>query len=367
MTTYSATVARTWRENRMFSALLELTYRCNLDCFFCYNDTNLRGQALSTQRYLELLDELAELGVLHLTLSGGEPLAHRDFFRIGQHARERGFVVRVKSNGHALHGELARRLVNEVAPYILETSLHGATAEVHERQTRVPGSFSRLVRNITLWRELGLRVQVNSTLTSWNEDQVEQMFALADGLAVPLRFDPEVSPRDDGDRDPLTIAPSFAGVRRLFQIEIDRSHASGAAGAELVVPDPRREEDVRLPPATGGKYCGAGSSNVAIDPFGNVYPCVQWRRPVGNLHRNSLREIWSLSAPLTELRELSVEIGRNVAAFGSDAQMLSFCPGSAEKRVGSPLEMYPEAQRRREAARLEIAEASGRARLRVLP
>ncbi len=61
-----------WRDNQLFSALLELTYRCNLDCAFCYNDVGLKGRPLTRQRYGELLEELAELGVLHLALSGGE-------------------------------------------------------------------------------------------------------------------------------------------------------------------------------------------------------------------------------------------------------------------------------------------------------
>jgi hypothetical protein len=52
--------------------------------------------------------------VLNLTLSGGEPLAHPDFFLLGSRARELGFVVRVKSNGHALRGAALRRLRDKV-------------------------------------------------------------------------------------------------------------------------------------------------------------------------------------------------------------------------------------------------------------
>ena len=57
-------------------------------------------------------------------------------------------MVRIKSNGHALAARLARRLQDEVDPYMVEVSLHGASAATHDRQTRVPGSFERLVANI---------------------------------------------------------------------------------------------------------------------------------------------------------------------------------------------------------------------------
>ncbi|HYG61391.1 MAG TPA: radical SAM protein, partial [Thermoanaerobaculia bacterium] len=209
---------KTWRDNILFSALIELTYRCNLDCFFCYNDLGLRGEPLRTEQWFRLFDDLREMEVLNLTLSGGEPLAHPDFLRLGARARELGFVVRVKSNGHALRGELARRLRDEVDPFLVEVSLHGATAAVHDRQTRVPGSFDRLLANLREMRELGLRVKVNSTLTAWNEGEIEGMLDLSDSLGLPLQIDPEVTPRDDGDAEPLSVSPSREGVARLFAL-----------------------------------------------------------------------------------------------------------------------------------------------------
>ena len=57
----SDVLVRTREQNILFSALLELTYRCNLDCFFCYNDLGLKGTPLSTRQYLTLFDDLASL------------------------------------------------------------------------------------------------------------------------------------------------------------------------------------------------------------------------------------------------------------------------------------------------------------------
>ena len=128
--------------NLLFSVLVELTYRCNLDCFFCYNDLGAAGTPLSREQYFRLFAELRELEVLNLTLSGGEPLAHPDFLALGARARELGFVVRVKSNGHALRGELARRVRDEVDPFLIEVSLHGAT----RRHPRPPDARARQLR-----------------------------------------------------------------------------------------------------------------------------------------------------------------------------------------------------------------------------
>jgi AdoMet-dependent heme synthase len=354
---------RTWRENILFSVLVELTYRCNLDCFFCYNDLGLQGEPLTTDEYLRFFAELRDLEVLNLTLSGGEPLAHPDFLRLGARARELGFVVRIKSNGHALRGEMARRIRDEVEPFLIEVSLHGATAATHDRQTRVPGSFERLLRNLRAAQDLGLRLKINSTLTAWNEGEIEAMFDLAAGLGLPLQVDPEVTPKDDGDAAPLAVSATREGVARLFALQAARARAQAAgttAAAGGAAPVIAHGGDDGTLPAAVEKHCGAGSAGVAVDPYGNVYPCVQWRRPVGNLHRQSMREIWTGSAGLREVRELTVAAKRVVDAFGSSGPLLGFCPGAAATRTGDPLAIYPDAVRRMELTEEVLREEQGK-------
>ncbi len=365
---------RTWSDNHLFSALVELTYRCNLDCFFCYNDLGLRGRPLSAAQYEEFFTDLRDLEVLNLTLTGGEPLAHPDFLRLGARARALGFVVRIKSNGHALRGTMARRIREEIDPFLIEVSLHGATAAVHDRQTREPGSFERLLANLGEMRGLGLRVKLNSTMTAWNEHEIAEMMALADELELPLQIDPEVTPRDDGDREPQSISPSRAGVRRLFELlaaraEAARAQAAGAGMGEtpqapaMAPVQAARLADDGLAPAAAAKHCGAGSSGIAVDPYGNVYPCVQWRRPVGNLHERSIRDIWTGSTGLADVRALTVAAKKMVDGFGPAGQLLNFCPGNAAAWSGDALQVYPNALSRMEVAReADDVRAGGRER-----
>ena len=331
---YTDTLQRTWRENILFSVLVELTYRCNLNCFFCYNDPHLRGVPLTTEQYGRFFGGLRELGTLNLTFSGGEPLARADFFTLGRQARELGFVVRVKSNGHALNGRLARRLREEVDPFIVEISLHGACAETHDRQTRVSGSFGKLLTNLGEMRTLGLRVKLNSPLTAWNEAETEAMFALADDWGLPIQFDPQITPRDDGDPGPLSVAPSRDGLVRLFALQRERA----AARRDDQEPHPADAAEV-----VGSKHCGAGSATVTVDPFGNVYPCVQWRRRVGNLHQQSIQTIWRQSRELAEVRRLAVEVKQAVGQHGPLG--FGFCPGLAEQETNDPAGLYRAARR----------------------
>ncbi len=343
---------KTWRDNVLFSVLVELTYRCNLDCFFCFNDLGLKGRSMALRDYKKFFDDLAAMQVLHLTLSGGEPLSHPDFFAIGAYARELGFVVRIKSNGHALTAATSRRIRDEIDPFVIESSLHGATAEAHDKQTRVRGSFDRLMKNLRDAKSAGLRLKLNGALTAWNENEVEAMLDLADSLEIPLVIDPAVTPRDNGDREPLGIAASDAGVRRLLHLQAARAKGRVVAPSSAVDATDRGAVTVR----TNGtaepveKYCGAGSSGVAIDPYGNVYPCVQWRRSVGNLHEQAMPDIWGKSARLAEVRDITRAAKTLVEGAGPSANLMNFCPGAAELHSGNPLEIDPVALRRRELA-----------------
>src|SRR5947207_1591546 len=119
------------------SAYLELTYRCNWRCVFCYNPRHFDRAGLSAAEWIAVLDELRRLGTLTITLTGGEPLAHPEFFEIATAARERAFAIRVFTNG-ALIDEAAADHLARLDPLVVELSLHGASAATHDAATGTP-------------------------------------------------------------------------------------------------------------------------------------------------------------------------------------------------------------------------------------
>lgn len=331
--TYSDLLTRMLNENFLFAALLELTYRCNLNCYFCYNDRMQTGTPLSLEEYVRFFHDLKDLGTFELTFSGGEPLLHPDFFELGRVARQLGFALRVKTNGIALEEAVAERLLNEVDPFIVEISLHGARPATYERQTRVSGSFGRLMANLQSLRKLGVRAQLNATLTAWNEAEWEEMISLAEALGMRIQIDPNVTPRDDGSPEPLCISASLQASERVLRIyqkalDVAPSHpdrdAAGVQGPVVVTPARR-------------KFCGAGSLGVAVDPWGNVYPCVQWRTPAGNLHEDSIKSIWKGSPVLQGVRETLANIMDERRVEDDDPLAAAFCPGLTRRLESRPL------------------------------
>ena len=283
---------------------LELTYRCNLDCFYCYNDRQKSGKPLSLEQYRRLLEDLAEMQTLFLMLTGGEPMMHPHFFEIGRMARDLGFVTRVRTNGHSMNRRICQRLINEVDPYSIEVSLHGATAEVHDRQTRIRGSFKRLLDNLETAASMGLRCEAVCTPTAWNEHQIDELFALCDQLGIHLRFQGPVAPRDNGDTEPLSIQPSKQTWDYIEKLWEKRS-------AEAVTDEPKTVKNhVADLPEESPSLCGVGVSGVDIDPYGNVQACMHLQEAAGSLHQQSIADIWHHSPLFNKARKLSIEAAK---------------------------------------------------------
>jgi MoaA/NifB/PqqE/SkfB family radical SAM enzyme len=200
-------------------------------------------------------------------------------------------------------------------------------------------------------KSVGLRVKANSVLTRWNEHEVEELLALCDGLDVAFQIDPEVKPRDDGDQSPLTIEASPEGQAR-YRRALETRAKRDAYVTELPAAAARKATV-----AGTDKHCGAGSNNIAIDPYGAVLPCVQWRVSVGNLHEQRVTDIWAKSGMLGEVRETTRVARRKLEGFGDAGLMSNFCPGAAHTYSGDPLAIYPPAEQR--------MAASGRARVRL--
>jgi mycofactocin biosynthetic radical S-adenosylmethionine protein MftC len=328
MNNYLQLMLKARRSNFITSVLFELTYTCNLDCFFCANGKSAQGTPLSLEQYYHTLELLAERQVLNLTLSGGEPLTHPHFLEIGRRGRDLGFAVGIKSNGHALDQAWARKIRREIDPRSIDLSLHGATAETHDRQTGRPGSFERLLRHIPAMLAEGLQLRLVVTATRWNEGELEQMADLAQGLGVPVVFSSNVFPRDDRDTTPLEIQATPAGVERCGVIVEGIQRQRRPAEATEEKGEPPATEDGEAP------QCGAGANTLAVDPFGNVYPCVAWRLPVGNLHQQDIGEIMDRSAALREARRITIEARKRLLAQDPAQRPSFYCVGERQSVTG---------------------------------
>lgn len=285
---YTAIEKRSLREFRPLRAMLELTYRCNFRCAMCYLVDFRSPGELTTEELARTMDQLAAMGCLVLTLTGGEPLLRPDFFEIAEHARRRRFALRIFTNGTRIDEAAADRLAR-IRPLSTEVSLYGMSDETYRAVTRRsgPGECERVKRAIRLLTEHGLAVQIKVPVIRQNYGDLDRMVAFAAEVGAKFVANPNITPRDDGDLSPLAHSLDDAALEDYFR--------------RYVPPRAERELDPE------GLMCNTGRNSLVISPVGDVFPCVQIKRSIGNVRERPLAEIWRGAPLLDRLRALRVK------------------------------------------------------------
>lgn len=115
-----------------FTVCMWITDYCNLACKYCYA-MPFSGRRIDTRRALELIDEMADIGVFNITLAGGEPFLHPDILDLILHGTRRGIRVGVLSNGVAIDPDMIRVLEEntDATNFMLQISLDSPDPEVN--------------------------------------------------------------------------------------------------------------------------------------------------------------------------------------------------------------------------------------------
>ena len=295
---------------------VDLTYRCNERCEHCYLEHDDKGE-MSYEEISRLFGELADAGVFFLTLSGGEPMMRRDFFDIVARARALQFNVKVKTNAVLIREAEARRL-RALGVEQVQISVYSHRPEVHDAVTKLPGSLGRTVQGIRALRAAGLKVAVSNVMMRSNLDDRKGVAQLAHDLGASYFVDPTITPMMSGDRSVLALRIPGSELPALF-------HDKELVGdpESFCAPPPPVGDDER-----NARPCSAGNSACYVSPYGDVYPCVQFPLPSGNVRKQSFLDIWHHSPQLKEVRSIrtgDLPVCSSCAHLGTCTR----CPGLA--------------------------------------
>jgi len=308
--------AKALQLNIPLSVQLDLTYRCNERCIHCYLDHDDHGE-MTTAEIKDLLDQMAAAGVFYLTISGGEILMRRDFFEILEHARARTFCIKLKTNGVLIRKKEAARL-RELGVESVQISVYSHRPEVHDAITKMPGSFRQSIAAVRLLREQGLPVTMANVLMTENAADYRAVKALAAELDAQFFIDPTVTPMMDGDRSILKLNVDQAALQNVFRDEVLVGNVE-----EFCAPPRGVDEDAldMLP-------CSAGHTACYVSPYGDVYPCVQFPLPSGNVRHTKFVDIWRDSPQLKEVRTITLRDMPSCSQCAHGATCTR-CPGLA--------------------------------------
>ena len=316
-----------------FQVVWNVTKACNLRCKHCYESAGEKGlYELSTAEALVCIEKLAEAGVVFLAFSGGEPTARPDILTLIRRATEQGMYVAVATNGISFSNPERVRMFKDAGLKFVQVSLDGANAQTHDNFRGVPGAFEKTIAGIQNCVAEDLFVEISTTMTRHNISEIQDIIALCEDLKarwlmlynlVPVGRGTEltnvdlspsereyilemlwdrISKENDSSLEVLTTAPQFGRV--AFDV-----NKQGIGQDSIVVPT--HFSNARLPSQMqnltefiGG--CGAGRFYVAIEPNGDIYPCVFFPHTdamrVGNILEDDIEMIWAQSPLLQRLR-----------------------------------------------------------------
>jgi AdoMet-dependent heme synthase len=348
----------------------ELTKGCNLRCIHCRaSATELSSpDDLTTQTAKAIIDQLAEVSSPILVLSGGEPLFRKDIFELARYGTDKGLRVALATNGTLVTKQVAQKIVDSGVRRVA-ISLDGADAATHDTFRGIPGAFDAAITGFRNLKDLGMQVQINTTIARHNAHQLPHVLALAKslgadalhtfllvpvGCGVDIAAEQMVPPEEyermlnwfydqsleGGIELKATCAPHYFRVVRQRRAAEHRSAAAAAQAARPMIPQasssPSRgplgigPTDMTMPGSTGielkpqgigkavghpgthpsdmnamTKGCLAGTAVCFISNQGEVYPCGYLPALAGDLKKQRFADIWENSFVFNQLRDVN--------------------------------------------------------------
>ena len=290
----------------MISSLqFELSSRCNERCIHCYipNSKKNKGFDMPTNKVKSILDEFAALGGIHVTLSGGEAFLHKDIIEIAEYCREKDLKISILSNLISLKDEQIERL-KKVNLSIIQVSLYSMTPEIHDYITTVKGSFEKTKASIEKLVAADIPVQISCPIMKANRKGYDKVLEYAQSLKIKAQTDYIMMARSDLDTENLANRLSLKETEELLRdiIEHDINYREQTL-EQLPISDQIKFDLERF---AKQPVCGVGYDNCCITANGDVYPCAGWQDYVlGNVYKESLKEIWENSTRIKELRKIT--------------------------------------------------------------
>jgi len=169
---------------RPYTLIAELTYRCPLHCVYCSNPVELEkhSREITTDDWLRVLDEAADLGVVQVHFTGGEPLARSDLEALVKRAKERELYSNLVTSGIPLNHDRMQRLKDAGIDHV-QLSFQGATRESSEVIAGYD-AFEKKLEVAKLIKQLDLPLTVNVVMHRQNLDATEDFIALAEKLGA---------------------------------------------------------------------------------------------------------------------------------------------------------------------------------------
>jgi pyrroloquinoline quinone biosynthesis protein E len=280
--------------------IAELTHRCPLHCVYCSNPQELQSRAteLSTADWSKVFKEAADLGVLQVDFTGGEPLARIDLVDLIRAARAAGLYVNLITSGLPLEEVRLDTLIAGGLDHF-QLSFQGANEQIADEISGTKTHAQKL-RVLAWLKSRRVAVTINFVIHRRNIAQIPQMLAIAESSGATRVEFANVQYYGWAFANRAALLPTRAQLDTSLEIlKQAQEHLRGKIRVEYVVPD----YYAKFPKPCMG---GWGRKLLLVTPNGDALPCHAARVIPGllfeNVMKRSVREIWESSQAFQKFR-----------------------------------------------------------------
>lgn len=275
----------------LYSAGWELTYRCNERCVHCFNpgashvegDKSFRKvEELDTQKIIQTLSDMKQLGVFRLLLTGGEIFLRKDLFEILEHVRKERFSFTIFTNGTLIKENQIKKL-KDYYPHRVELSIYSHIPEKHDKITRLKNSFAQTMNTVSLLMKNDIEILLKMIVMKDTVDDVKGFEDMCKKMDIFCTVDYNMSAGVDGNSYPIeNLLPE---PKNLILQSLNST-------SPLYVGTIDKPNNYDFKKSFGTYVCGAGRTTMNISAEGNISPCNSLPLEYGNLKKNKLSEVW---------------------------------------------------------------------------
>ncbi|MCH4895854.1 radical SAM protein [Marinilabiliaceae bacterium JC040] len=275
---------------------IEISSRCNERCIHCYIPHEQKINHIDPDLFNNIIEQCKNLNLLHITISGGEPMLHKEFYNFLKKCRESDFSVNILSNLTLLTDEIIEEM--KLNPLLgVQTSLYSMNSEIHDYITQTEGSFEKTKNSILKLIKNDIPLQISCPIIKQNKDCYNDVVNWANNQGVYAGDDYIIIARYNHTTQNLNCRLS---IKEIEDIIIEKS-----------IKDTNYISNIKAEAEQNTNYnpddyvCSVCESTLCIADNGNVYPCAGWQDyVVGNMRQNTLNEIWEKSEKVKYLRNL---------------------------------------------------------------
>ena len=317
---------------------IELTSKCNERCVHCYIPHKYKLHNIDEKLYHEALKQASGMGVLALTLSGGEPMMHPKFKDLLKATKKYDFYINILSNLTLLDNDIIQ-IMRDGNVSSVQVSLYSMNPAHHDAITQLKGSFEKTKNSILKLIENDIPVHVSCPTMKGNKDDFGEVLKWCHEHKIRAQSDYIMMAQYNHETGNLANRLSVDETGKVITdiIEGDEDYK-----AVVLSPDFEKRCSM-LEKNPERRLCGVGISTCCMVSNGNIYPCPGWQEMIlGNLKETSLQEVWNNSEKIKWLRSLKKkDLGGGECLKCENSAFCSVCMvrNANESPSGNPLEI----------------------------